>query len=256
MLQHQCQEQFPAVPEERPDVRSVDSFSLQGCAMSEHQPAPDQHASDALPGTRLKLEREHQGLSRDEVATQLNLRPSLVDDLERDHYDQIPIAAYRRGYLRAYARLLGMDEKAIVGQYNAQFGTTEAERYIKRDLAIPEDDLPPQLSSTGSGIADSLPKKPSELIDLALSCLLATEGEAHVKIRMSAHHKPRGNDLLVGLAGCVMRQQLRTDRMKTYGFTDFTPSLNRKLAFIQVITTGQTVEIHMYKFKKGRVIFV
>ena len=97
--------------------------------MSEHQPAPDQHASDALPGTRLKLEREHQGLSRDEVATQLNLRPSLVDDLERDHYDQIPIAAYRRGYLRAYARLLGMDEKAIVGQYNAQFGTTEAERY-------------------------------------------------------------------------------------------------------------------------------
>ncbi|MDI4659505.1 MULTISPECIES: RodZ domain-containing protein [Cobetia] len=97
--------------------------------MSEHQPAPDQHASDSLPGTRLKLEREHQGLSRDEVATQLNLRPSLVDDLERDHYDQIPIAAYRRGYLRAYARLLGMDEKAIVGQYNAQFGTTEAERY-------------------------------------------------------------------------------------------------------------------------------
>ncbi|MFP5304090.1 helix-turn-helix domain-containing protein, partial [Cobetia sp. SIMBA_158] len=60
--------------------------------MSEHEPAPGRHASDALPGTRLKLERGHQGLSRDEVATQLNLRPSLVDDLERDHYDRLPIA--------------------------------------------------------------------------------------------------------------------------------------------------------------------
>ncbi|GED42033.1 RodZ domain-containing protein [Cobetia marina] len=97
--------------------------------MSEHQPSPDMSVSDTLPGKLLKAEREHQGLSRDEVATQLNLRPSLVDDLERDHYDQIPIAAYRRGYLRAYARLLGMDEKAVVGQYNAQFGTTEVERH-------------------------------------------------------------------------------------------------------------------------------
>ncbi|WP_024952382.1 MULTISPECIES: RodZ domain-containing protein [Cobetia] len=98
--------------------------------MSEHQPALDQPASDSLPGKSLKAEREHQGLSRDEVATQLNLRPSLVDDLERDHYDQIPITAYRRGYLRAYARLLCMDEKAIVSQYNTHFGTTEVERHV------------------------------------------------------------------------------------------------------------------------------
>ncbi|WP_158774751.1 RodZ domain-containing protein [Cobetia sp. L2A1] len=98
--------------------------------MSEHQSAPDQPVSDSLPGKLLKAEREHQGLSRDEVATQLNLRPSLIDDLERDHYDQIPIIAYRRGYLRAYARLLCMDEKAIVSQYNVHFGTAEVERHV------------------------------------------------------------------------------------------------------------------------------
>ncbi|WP_163558265.1 RodZ domain-containing protein [Halomonas sp. NO4] len=82
-------------------------------------------ASQASPGEQLKRERESQGLSRDDVATALNLRPAVVVGLEEDRYDEVPIAAYRRGYLRAYARLLGIEERPILDAYTQRFGHEE-----------------------------------------------------------------------------------------------------------------------------------
>jgi len=79
----------------------------------------------ASPGEQLKREREAQGLSRDDVATALNLRPAVVVGLEEDRYDEVPIAAYRRGYLRAYARLLGIEERPILDAYTQRFGHEE-----------------------------------------------------------------------------------------------------------------------------------
>ncbi|MCX2524559.1 RodZ domain-containing protein [Larsenimonas rhizosphaerae] len=79
-----------------------------------------------MPGTLLKAERERQGLSVDTVARKLNLKPSLVDDFERNQFDKVQIAAYRRGYLRSYARLLHMDEAIIVDAHDRQFGREDA----------------------------------------------------------------------------------------------------------------------------------
>ncbi|MCG6658549.1 helix-turn-helix domain-containing protein [Halomonas campisalis] len=86
--------------------------------------------SQASPGELLRRERENQGLSRDEVATALNLRPAVVDGLEADDYDQIPIVAYRRGYLRAYARLLGMEDRTVLDAYTSRFEGDEPERRV------------------------------------------------------------------------------------------------------------------------------
>lgn len=87
-------------------------------------------ASHASPGQMLQRERERQQLSLDEVAVQLNLRPAVVAGLEADRYDEVPIAAYRRGYLRAYARLLGIDEKPVVTAYNTQQGAEDLDRKV------------------------------------------------------------------------------------------------------------------------------
>lgn len=78
----------------------------------------------------LRSERENQGLSVEEVATSLNLRPAVVYGLEKDDYAQVPVAAYRRGYLRAYARLLGIDEKGVLDAYRDVNGPTETERRV------------------------------------------------------------------------------------------------------------------------------
>ena len=78
-------------------------------------------------GEMLKRERERQGLTLEEVAVQLNLRPAVVSGLEADQYNEVPVAAYRRGYLRAYARLMGIDEGPVVAAYNAQHGDTRSD---------------------------------------------------------------------------------------------------------------------------------
>ncbi|WP_106475867.1 RodZ domain-containing protein [Phytohalomonas tamaricis] len=90
--------------------------------MSEYQEHSSTPQTDRSPGEMLRAEREYQGLSTDEVAEQLNLRPSLVTDLEASRFDQIPVPAYQRGYLRSYARLLGMDERMVVHAYDRVHG--------------------------------------------------------------------------------------------------------------------------------------
>lgn len=87
-------------------------------------------APSASPGELLRRERETQGLTREDVAAALNLRQSVVAGIEEDNYEQVPIAAYRRGYLRAYARLLGMNDNDVLEAYSARFGNHESEHRV------------------------------------------------------------------------------------------------------------------------------
>ncbi|PMR67924.1 RodZ domain-containing protein [Halomonas heilongjiangensis] len=90
----------------------------------------DDVAFTASPGEQLKRERESQGLSREEVAESLNLRPAVIQGLEDDNYEEVPVAAYRRGYLRSYAHLLGLDDRPVLEAYRARFGGEEQERRV------------------------------------------------------------------------------------------------------------------------------
>ncbi|WP_432415618.1 RodZ domain-containing protein [Chromohalobacter israelensis] len=101
--------------------------------MSDTHEQHDPHAPTTghePPGTQLRRERERQGLSLEEVAEQLNLRPAVVKGLEEDQYDQVPIATYRRGYLRAYAKLLGVDDKRVAQAYDALHGRDDLDRTV------------------------------------------------------------------------------------------------------------------------------
>ncbi|MGE0081382.1 MAG: helix-turn-helix domain-containing protein [Thiohalomonadaceae bacterium] len=71
----------------------------------------------ARPGRRLAEAREAQGLALEDVAGQLRLSLHILRALERDDYDQLPPAAFVTGYLRGYARLLGLPEQEILDGY-------------------------------------------------------------------------------------------------------------------------------------------
>ena len=96
----------------------------------ERQEASFDPAGHTSPGQQLRRERERQGLGLEEVAVQLNLRPAVVAGLEADRYEEVPIPAYRRGYLRAYARLMGIDERHIVDAYNNLHGQGDLDRRV------------------------------------------------------------------------------------------------------------------------------
>lgn len=63
------------------------------------------------PGARLRLLRQAKGLDNiEDIAKQLRLNPQRLLQLESDDYGTMGSSAYAYGYLRSYARLLGMAE--------------------------------------------------------------------------------------------------------------------------------------------------
>ena len=66
------------------------------------------------PGESLRQTRETKGLSIAEVATQLNLTPQRLAQIEAGAFDKLPGTTFARGYIRAYAKLLDMDQNRLV----------------------------------------------------------------------------------------------------------------------------------------------
>ena len=65
-------------------------------------------------GLRLTSAREKLGLSVQDVAHYLNLTPDIIRALEQGEYAQLPGKTFAHGYLRAYAKLLKLDDQAFV----------------------------------------------------------------------------------------------------------------------------------------------
>lgn len=77
------------------------------------------------PGETLRQAREIKGWSVAEVATQLNLTPQRLAQIEAGAFDKLPGTTFARGYIRAYAKLLEMDQNRLVMEFD-QFTGTDA----------------------------------------------------------------------------------------------------------------------------------
>jgi cytoskeleton protein RodZ len=68
-------------------------------------------------GERLKRAREEKGLSLKEAAERLSLKVRVLEALEACRFEDLPEPALTRGYLRRYARLLGLDPEPLLALY-------------------------------------------------------------------------------------------------------------------------------------------
>lgn len=84
------------------------------------------------PGALLRAGREKAGLSVEQVAEKLHLLQSVVNSLEKDCYDRIRGDTFVRGYMRNYARLVGIDGDEVVGRYNTRSGGARSESRFSR----------------------------------------------------------------------------------------------------------------------------
>ena len=80
-------------------------------------------ANRVNPGETLRQARESNGWSLAEVALKLNLTVTSLSNLEAGAFDKLPGHTFARGYIRAYAKLLGMDQTALVQQFDQSTGT-------------------------------------------------------------------------------------------------------------------------------------
>lgn len=81
------------------------------------QNEPTDTSASQGAGERLRETREARGISRAEVAAQLHLNEQTITALEQNDPSRLPAPIYVRGYVRAYARLLGLDEAELLEQY-------------------------------------------------------------------------------------------------------------------------------------------
>ncbi|WP_434605205.1 helix-turn-helix domain-containing protein [Pseudomonas sp. Z4-7] len=80
-------------------------------------------ATRVNPGETLRQARESNGWSLAEVALKLNLTVTSLSNLEAGAFDKLPGHTFARGYIRAYAKLLGMDQTVLVQQFDQYTGS-------------------------------------------------------------------------------------------------------------------------------------
>jgi cytoskeletal protein RodZ len=88
-------------------------------------------------GERLKRERELREVAPNEivVATRISLR--FLEALENEDWDKLPGGIFNRGFVRAIARYLGLDEENLLAEYDLAHGDQSAEA-----LPAPENRIP------------------------------------------------------------------------------------------------------------------
>ncbi len=81
----------------------------------------DEGMPDAVAlGEKLRQRREQMGLSLEQVFDKTKLRPSLVEAIEQERWEDLPAPAFVKGFLRTYAKLLDLDDREIISLYEAR----------------------------------------------------------------------------------------------------------------------------------------
>ena len=69
-------------------------------------------------GLKLKEKRIQNGLSIDEVAEDLKLRPSQIESIEEGRKDDFKDIFYLKYFIRDYAKYLGLDSDKMLDEFN------------------------------------------------------------------------------------------------------------------------------------------
>lgn len=69
-------------------------------------------------GLKLKTRREENGVTAEEAAEDLKLRPSQIIDIEEGNIKNFKDVFYLKYFIRDYAKYLGLDAEAIVDEFN------------------------------------------------------------------------------------------------------------------------------------------
>lgn len=94
-------------------------------------------------GSELRSARNARALSLNELAHATKISHSVLRAIESNAFHNVPGGLFTRGYLRAYARAVGLDPEAVVRHYRAEFEAPEpAEPAAEREPTAPSIAVP------------------------------------------------------------------------------------------------------------------
>ena len=91
-------------------------------------------------GTKFRQAREKKNLSLDDVSNVTKIGTRMLKAIEEEHFDQLPGGVFNKGFIRAYAKHLGLDADEAVTDYlvclrEAQIGAQEIWDTVRPDPA-------------------------------------------------------------------------------------------------------------------------
>ena len=78
--------------------------------------------------------REAKGLTLEEAAARTRILPQYLKAVEDNNYAKLPDEVFAKGFVRSYARLLGLDEATIIRQFDESGGEFYAKRNERESL--------------------------------------------------------------------------------------------------------------------------
>lgn len=117
--------------------------------MPEQESPPQGGASElASFGEELRREREIRGISLKEISDATKISKRFLDALERNDHHTLPAPVFTRGFVREYARYVGLSAEDMVNRYN--FAAAHDDRIEK----------PPQIEKYASSMPRDISPKP------------------------------------------------------------------------------------------------
>src|ERR1700678_2369840 len=93
-------------------------------------------------GEHLKREREMRGVSLDEVAAATKINTRFLEALENGRWGELPGGAFGRGFVRAAARFLGLNEDDMVAEFALETGGAQSKPAAEPSGAMPRNYQP------------------------------------------------------------------------------------------------------------------
>lgn len=103
--------------------------------------------NDGLDGARrvgaeLCAAREHLGWSLPDIAAHLRIRLAFLAAIEQGRLDQLPGTAYAMGFVRTYAKSLGLDPDAVAQRFRAEAAAVGRRTELAFPAPVPERGVP------------------------------------------------------------------------------------------------------------------
>lgn len=111
--------------------------------MPDQEPQPRDAASElASFGEELRREREIRGISLKEISDATKISKRFLDALERNDHRTLPAPVFTRGFVREYARYVGLNAEEMVNRYN--FAAANDDRIEKPPTVAKYPQAPPK----------------------------------------------------------------------------------------------------------------
>jgi cytoskeletal protein RodZ len=140
-------------------------------------------------GDKLRKQREQRGIALDAISNTTKISVRMLRALEEEHFDRLPGGVFNKGFVRAYARHVGLDEEEAIADYLAALRESQVQ-----EQAIMPDFRAPGRKADASAIAST---PTSKRADGGLSHRTASVGHDVTRdheVQPAGRQSKRGND--------------------------------------------------------------